>query len=147
VLVDQLHAIVLELERLHPGRKFPLDGHLVGSLGEAAAEAMFQLELLPASTAGHDARAVDGRTVEIKATYGSVGVGVRQTSRSAATALIVLRLSKDPSTPHEVVYNGPLAPVLDAAGPIQSNGQSSVSLTRLRQLDRSVPPAERVPGR
>jgi hypothetical protein len=29
---------------------------------------MFQLRLLPASTAGHDAIAVDGRTVEIKAT-------------------------------------------------------------------------------
>jgi alkanesulfonate monooxygenase SsuD/methylene tetrahydromethanopterin reductase-like flavin-dependent oxidoreductase (luciferase family) len=38
-LVDQLHAVVDELEKLHPGRKFPLDGHLVGSLGEAAGEA------------------------------------------------------------------------------------------------------------
>lgn len=38
VLVDQLHAIVEELEGMHPGRKFPLDGHLVGSIGEAAAE-------------------------------------------------------------------------------------------------------------
>lgn len=28
-LVDQLHAIVEELEALHPGRRFPLDGHLI----------------------------------------------------------------------------------------------------------------------
>ena len=44
---------------MHPGRRFPLDGHLVGSIGEAAAEAMFALELQPASTAGHDAIACD----------------------------------------------------------------------------------------
>ena len=40
-LVDRLHAIVVEREAMHPGRSFPLDGHLVGSIGEAAAEAMF----------------------------------------------------------------------------------------------------------
>lgn len=37
LLVDQLHAIVEQLELLHPGRKFPLDGHLVRSLAETAA--------------------------------------------------------------------------------------------------------------
>ena len=46
-LVDRLHAIVVELEAMNPGRSFPLDGHLVGSFGEAAAEAMFALRLLP----------------------------------------------------------------------------------------------------
>src|SRR3954447_4575813 len=54
-LVAQLHSIVVELEAMHPGRKFPLDGHLVGSIGEAAAEAMFDIVLVPASSAGHDA--------------------------------------------------------------------------------------------
>src|SRR5688500_20329438 len=77
VLVDQLHAIVDELESMHPGRKFPLDGHLVGSIGEAAAEAMFDLTLVPASSAGHDAIAGDGRPVEIEATYGSPGAALR----------------------------------------------------------------------
>jgi len=38
-MVDQLHAVVEELENLHPSRKFPLDRRLVGSLGEAAGEA------------------------------------------------------------------------------------------------------------
>ncbi|WP_203338172.1 DUF6998 domain-containing protein, partial [Nocardioides limicola] len=111
---------------MHPGRKFPLDGHLVGSIGEAAAEAMFDIVLVPASSTGHDAIAGDGRQVEIKATYGSRGVAIRQTSHGAAAALIVLRLSRTPGTEHaaalivlrlsrtpgtehEVVYNGPLA--------------------------------------
>src|SRR6478672_8345704 len=103
LLVERLHAVVEELEAMHPGRKFPLDGHLVGSIGEAAAEALFDIELVAASSAGHDAIAEDGRQVEIKATYGSSGVAVRQTSHTAAAALIVLRLSRTPGVEHEVV--------------------------------------------
>src|SRR5690348_16905517 len=116
VLVDQLQAIVRELEDMHPGRKFPLDGHLVGSIGEAAAEALFDLKLVTASSTGHDATAGDGRRVEIKATYGTRGVAIRATSHLTATALIVLRLSKSPSVPHEVVFNGPLSIALQSSG-------------------------------
>jgi hypothetical protein len=50
---------------MHPGRRFPLDGHLVGSIGEAAAEALFDLTLVAGSSTGHDAVAGDGRKVEI----------------------------------------------------------------------------------
>src|SRR3954451_11809986 len=101
-LVDQLHAIVTELEGMHPGRKFPLDGHLVGSIGEAAAEALFDMTFVAASSAGHDAIATDGRRVEIKATYGTSRVAIRETSHATADALIVLRLSRFPEVEHEV---------------------------------------------
>jgi hypothetical protein len=146
-LVEQLLSIVVELETIHPGRKFPLDGHLVGSIGEAAAEALFAIELLPASTAGRDALAVDGRSVEIKATYGTSGVGLRGTSHDAAAALIVLRLSKVVGVTHEVVYDGPIARVLEEAGAQQSNGQARLGLARLRQINASIPDIERVPRR
>lgn len=147
VLVAQLHAIVDELESMHPGRKFPLDGHLVGSIGEAAAEAMFDLVLVPASSTGHDAIAGDGRRVEIKATYGSSGVAIRKTSHAGAAALIVLKLSRASGTPHEVIFNGPLVVALGAAGSFGSNGQARMGLNRLRILDRSVPPVDRVSRR
>lgn len=146
-LVSELHAITDELEALHPGRKFPLDGHLVGSLGEAAAAALFYLDLVPASTAGHDAVSLDGKRVEIKATYGISGVGIRQTSQAACDALIVLKLSSDPQVQHEVVFNGPLSIALTAAGKPQSNGQARIGLSRLRALDRTVVAADRVPRR
>lgn len=146
-LVDQLHDVVTELEAMHPGRKFPLDGHLVGSIGEAAAEAMFDLRLVPASTAGHDGIAADGRPVEIKATYGSSGVAIRETSHIAAVALIVLKLSKVPALPHEVVFNGPMTIALEAAGRFGSNGQARMGLSRLRVLDQTVPLGGRVPLR
>lgn len=132
---------------MHPGRKFPLDGHLVGSIGEAAAEAMFDLTLVATSSAGHDAIARDGARVEIKATYGSSGVAIRKTSDLAASALIVLRLSRTPHTQHEVVFNGPLEIARQAAGPVQSNGQARMSLARLRALNETVAPVARVPRR
>lgn len=147
-LIQQLLRVVQELEAMHPGRKFPLDGHLVGSIGEAAAEAMFKIELLTASTPGHDAIADDGRKVEIKATFGTRSVAIRATSNEhAGAALIVLKLSKDPGTAHEVVYNGPLAPALQIAGPLQSNGQAVMPLSRLRTLNQSVAPDQRIPLR
>lgn len=143
-LVERLHEVVCELEEMHPERKFPLDGHLVGSIGEAAAEALFDLVLVPASSPGHDAIAGDGRSVEIKATYGNKSVAVRETSGTHATVLIVLRLSRSPGTSHEVVYNGPLASALTVAGKYQSNGQARMSLSRLRALNAGVAPRDRV---
>ncbi|WP_392543920.1 DUF6998 domain-containing protein [Oryzobacter telluris] len=146
-LVERLHHVVAELESMHPGRRFPLDGHLVGSIGEAAAEALFDLTLVTASSTGHDAVAGDGRKVEIKATYGARGVALRATSQGHAESLIVLRLSRVVGVPHEVVYNGPLDVALTVAGPTQSNGQASMSLARLRSLNVEIQPAARVAER
>ncbi|MGO4363426.1 hypothetical protein AB4Y83_22260 [Terrabacter sp. RAF57] len=136
-----------ELESMHPGRKFPLDGHLVGSIGEAAAEAMFDLTLVDASSTGHDAIAADGRKAEIKATYGTRSVAIRRTSHAAAAALVVLRLSRSPEVAHEVVFNGPLSVALEVSGVTQSNGQAKLSLTRLRALNELVADDERVSSR
>lgn len=143
-LVGQLHAVVEELEALYPGRKFPLDGHLVGSLGEAATEVLFDLTLVAVSSAGHDAVAADGRKVEIKATYGTRGVAIRKTSHSAADALIVLRLSRSADVDHEIVFNGPLHIAWSAAGAVKSNGQAPIGLSRLRALNEAVRSEERV---
>jgi hypothetical protein len=56
-LVRRLYEIVGQLESTFTGRKFTLDGHLVGSIGEVMAAHRYGLELLTASTEGHDARA------------------------------------------------------------------------------------------
>lgn len=145
-LVRKLHEIVAELERMHPGRKFPLDGHLVGSLGEAAAATMFDLKLVNASSAGHDAVSRDGRKVEIKATYGNTSVGVRQTSQ-VADSLIVLRLPRFSESQAEIIYNGPMSGAREVAGTTQRNGQASMSLSRLRSRNASVAPEERIQRR
>jgi hypothetical protein len=85
----------------------------------------------------HDAKAPDGRLVQIKATQAkSVGL------RSEPDRLIVLKLNHDGST--NEVYNGPGAPAWHQAGKMQKNGQRSIDLSRLRNIMEEVPPCERV---
>lgn len=136
--LDALYAASEGLEAIFTGRKFTLDGHLVGSIGEVVAAYMFGLELMPASTLGHDAMAPDGRQVEIKLTQGkSVAL------RDAPQHLIVLHRPR--GGPVRVVYNGPGGVVWDACGKPQKNGQQPISLSRLRTLDAAVTIADRLP--
>ena len=67
-IVRELYELVEQLESLFPGRRFTLDGHLVGSLGEVLAAHRYGLNLLTASAQTHDAVAPDDRRVQIKAT-------------------------------------------------------------------------------
>jgi hypothetical protein len=136
--LDALYDASEGLEALFPGRKFTLDGHLVGSIGEVVAAYMFGLDLMPASTLGHDAMSPDGRQVEIKLTQGkSVAL------RHAPQHLIALHRPK--GGPVRVVYNGPGGAVWDACGKPQKNGQQPISLSRLRALDATVTDADRLP--
>ncbi len=51
-----------------PGRHYTPDGGMVGSIGEALAASWYGLELFTAGAETHDAKAPDGRLVQIKAT-------------------------------------------------------------------------------
>lgn len=125
--IRALYAIVNDLETAYPGRRFTLDGHMIGSIGEVIATEAFDLNLLPDSTPEHDATACDGRLVQIKAT---------QRDRIALSAcpehLLVLRIDGNGSW--YVVYNGPGKPAWERAGKIQKNGQRPISLAALKTL-------------
>ncbi|TNJ39604.1 hypothetical protein FGE21_18810 [Phaeobacter sp. B1627] len=126
------------MESIFPGRKFTLDGHLVGSIGEVAAAYIFDLDLNPASTMGHDARSRCGRNVEIKLTQGrSVAI------RHEPEHLIVLH--RPIGGPLRVVFNGPGSLAWTAAGRMQKNGQRPISLSRLSQISQDVTPEGRLP--
>lgn len=125
------------LERQFPGRKFTLDGHLVGSIGEVVAACIFDLDLNPASTPGHDARSPDGKNVEIKLTQGS-----RVAIRHEPEHLIVLHRPK--GGPIRIVFNGPGALAWGAAGQMQKNGQRPISLARLSRLANDVPGSDQL---
>lgn len=122
-----LYSIVNDLEAAYPGRRFTLDGHMIGSIGEVIAAEAFDLNLLRNSTPEHDATAYDGRLVQIKAT---------QRDRIALSAcpehLLVLRI--DGKGSWNVVYNGPGKPVWERAGKIQKNGQRPIRLSVLESL-------------
>ena len=125
--IKELYKITNELESSYPGRKFTIDGHLVGSIGEVIVAEHYGLELLRSSTETHDAVSADGKYVQIKAT---------QINRIAISSepdyLIVIKLFSDGSW--EEIYNGPGKPVWENAGKMQKNGQRSISLGKLRSL-------------
>jgi hypothetical protein len=126
-LIKRIYEIVNELEELFPGRPFTPDGHMVGSIGEVLAAEHFDLELLPCSFKGHDARDKQGRLVEIKATQGgSISL------RSEPERLIVIKLLKEGS--FKKIYDGDGKIVWESAGLMQSNGQRRISLSKIRGL-------------
>ena len=53
--VQELFTIAHELEQYHPSKRFTLDGHLVGSIGEVLVAEYYGLVLLPNSYKTHDA--------------------------------------------------------------------------------------------
>ena len=119
------------MEHCYPGRKFTIDGHLVGSIGEVIVAEHYGLDLLPNSTKTHDARTKDGKMVQIKATQVK-GIAIS----SEPDYLIVIRLLSDGSW--EEIYNGPGRAAWDNACKMQKNGQRPISLSKLRNLMGSV---------
>ena len=117
--VTELFAIIRELEALYPGRKFTIDGHLVGSIGEVLVADKFNLILLPNSTKTHDAVDNEGKYYQIKVT---------QTDQIALSSepdfLIVVKLHYDGTW--DVVYNGPGKIIWDNSGKMQKNGQRPI---------------------
>lgn len=135
-LVERLHSAVDDLQDLF-GRRFTLDGHLVGSLGEIWAAHLYGIKLAKGSSPTHDGKAPGGRLVQIKATQGAA-IGLR----SEPEHLLVLRLDRK-GTPEEV-YNGPGALPWSRSGKLQRNGQRTIRLTTLRALMQDVPAGRRI---
>ncbi|BFK87231.1 hypothetical protein I4200191B4_15370 [Pseudoflavonifractor gallinarum] len=135
--IKALYEISQELEALFPGRHYTPDGHMIGSIGEALAASYYNLELFPASEETHDAKAPDGRLVQIKAT---------QIDRIALSSepkwLLVLKIHKDGTFSEE--YNGPGKLAWEHCGKLQKNGQRPISLAKLRELQAAGPQSERL---
>ena len=129
--IKELYKITSELEQTYPGRKFTVDGHLVGSIGEVIVAEHYGLSLLPNSTRTHDAISAEGKMVQIKATQVK-GISIS----SEPDYVIVIRILSDGSW--EEIYNGPGKPVWDNAGKIQKNGQRPISLSKLQKLMGSI---------
>ena len=135
--IKQLYKITNELEQTYPGRKFTVDGHLVGSIGEVIVAEHYGLSLLPNSTKTHDAVSKEGKQVQIKATQVK-GIAIS----SEPDFLIVIRILPDGSW--EEIYNGPGKTAWESAGKMQKNGQRPISLSKLRNLMGSVDAKDKI---
>ena len=136
-IIRDLFETVRELEQRYPGRKFSIDGHLLGSLGEVIAAEYYGLTLLPNSYEKHDAKDKQGRMVQIKATQID-----RISISSEPDYLIVIQITSDGNWSE--IYNGAGSRVWNNAGKMQKNGQRPISIAKLKLLMKSVSDDEKI---
>lgn len=143
-LIQRLFRTCADLEALFPGRPFTPDGHTMGSIGEVLAAAHYGLRLEPPSKMGRDAHAEDGRAVELKATSGKRGGATRIafSEDPGDVHVLVLRISPDGEMHHE--FNGPGRLLLSHLSPRRKNGQRTISLSKLREIQKSVAAVNRL---
>lgn len=112
----QLYKIIDELREKYPGKRFTLDGVLLGNLGEVYAEEHYGLRLLQDSAETHDAVTTDGKNVQIKITQ------IKRVSLySEPDYLLVLQVQQDGTIIE--IYNGPGREPWECAGKIQKTGR------------------------
>lgn len=137
-LMGDLFEITEELQKRFPSAHFTIDGHLLSSIGKAVASEDYGLEILESGLSDHDARAADGRLVQIKSTQvNSVAL------KSEPHHLVVLAFG--PSCQVEEVFNGPGGEVWRACGSPSKAGQKKIGLAKLRGMNRGVSDDERIP--
>ena len=136
-IIQDLFRTVCELESRYPGRKFSIDGHLLGSIGEVIAAEYYGLTLLPNSSERHDAKDRQGRLIQIKATQID-----RISISSEPDYLIVIQITSDGNWSE--IYNGTGSRVWNNAGKMQKNGQRPISIAKLKLLMKSVSDDEKI---
>jgi hypothetical protein len=138
--VINIYKAVRELEAMFPGRPFTPDGHMVGSLGECLVANAYNLELMPPSNEGYDAKTKYGKKVEIKATQ-SKSVSFR----SCPEHTIIIKINNN-GTFNEC-YNGPGNIIWEtfSGKKMPKNGQYQLTLKKVAELYEQVPLSERIP--
>ena len=136
-IIQDLFRTVCGLESRYPSRKFSIDGHLLGSIGEVIAAEYYGLTLLPNSSERHDAKDRQGRLIQIKATQID-----RISISSEPDYLIVIQITSDGNWSE--IYNGTGSRVWNNAGKMQKNGQRPISIAKLKLLMKSVSDDEKI---
>lgn len=125
--LSKILIIIRELEQEYKtqNRKFTLDGHLLGSIGEVYASEKYNLILEKSSKKGYDALDENNNQVQIKVTQRNK-VGMRHNSQK----LLVLKLNKE-TLEFEEIYYGSGEKAWEIANKINSSGQRFITLNKL----------------
>jgi hypothetical protein len=142
---DALSLIFQGIERLNktfPNRTFTIDGRLVGDIGEVIAGLEYALMLDDVSQPDYDGVTLDGRKVQIKATFKE-----HLTFKSIPDYFLGFKLHKNGS--YEEVFNGPGALIYNRYSHRKGIGTSQLSFPNsvLMELSMSVPEGERIAKR
>jgi len=139
--IRQLISTVRRMNRDYPTKNFPLDGRLVGDIGEILAEQLYDLELLPDNAPLHDAVS-HGHHVQIKTTMKSaLGFG------DIPAYYLGLKIDENGSV--EEIFNGPGSIIWEAikARKRPKNYIINVRANILKNLNSTVRPEDRIPKR
>jgi len=138
--VEKIYEVVSSLEQMFPDRSFTPDGHLIGSIGECLVADAYNLELMPSSNKGFDAKTENGKKVEIKATQSK-----QVAFRSEPEHTIIIKINKDGT--FDEIYNGPGNIIWETFKnkKLPSNGQYQISLIKLKKLYKKVATNNRIP--
>jgi hypothetical protein len=142
--VVKLLEIVDQLQKLHPKKKFTLDGRLVGDIGEILVEAKYDLKLFEDMRAHHDGETPDGRLVQIKTT-------MKNTLTFPADHIpdyyLGIKISRDGT--FEEVFNGPgnIAAEAIKNRKLPKTNLHSIGVRTLHALTRTVSTKDRIPLR
>ena len=144
-LADGLSLVFQGIERLttaFPGRRFTIDGRLVGDIGEVIAELEYDLKLHEVSQPEYDAVTPEGRRVQIKATF-------KESLTFTTTPDYYLGFKLNPNGTFEEIYNGPGLPIFLKYSHRSGIGTKLLSFPNqvLRELSRSVSQQERIAKR
>jgi hypothetical protein len=133
---------IAQLKEKFPNRAFTIDGRLVGDVGEIIAALEYDLTLDEKQQADHDAIALGGRKVQIKATFKD-----SLTFKKCPEYYLGFKLFPDGR--HEEVFNGPGSVILDRYAKRKGIGERLLSFPNmeLKKLSDAVPDSDRIPKR
>lgn len=120
-------------------RPFTPDGKMVGDIGEVIAGSFYEVELDKIGRRAWDGTYC-GRNVQIKATGGNSTYLKKPPKESSAKDLLMVFYISRENGEYELVYNGDIQKVWNDLKnkKIDSTGAKTISLDRLRELQKSV---------
>lgn len=144
IAVERMLAIVDELCKAYPKKKFTLDGRLVGDIGEILVEEAYQLELFADVTKHHDAETIDGRLVQIKASMKG-----KFSFPCDHIPSYYLAVHVHPDGSFDEIFNGPgeIAWKAIKNRKLSKTNLHQISASALRHLQQEVQAEHRIPMR
>lgn len=140
--LELIFSGIARLTTAFPNRAFTIDGRLVGDIGEVIGALEYEVDLDEVSRPMHDATTVDGRNVQIKATFKE-----QLTMRSVPEFYLGFRLRPDGS--YDEVFNGPGRVIADRYSHRKGLGEQLLSfpVSELMKLSADVPPEQKIKKR
>ena len=130
---------ISKLASTFKGRRFTIDGRLVGDIGESLAGLDYQLTLDERSRAVHDAVTPNGRNVQIKATF-------QNHLTFKTTPEMYLGFKLNPDGTYQEIFNGPGQLIFDRFNHRAHIGEKLLRfpIAELITLSAGIPDSQRV---